>query len=77
MVFPDLAIFVGEPVFLLAQPVRLVRARLGDEVNFKACFFEDIERVEGFGDEESCKLLLAGVRDARAVQKLPVSLPSG
>lgn len=56
MILPDAPVFVGEPVFLLAQPVGLVGAGFGDEVDFESRLLEHVKWVEGFGDEESCNV---------------------
>lgn len=53
VVFPDDAVFVLEPLFLQGEPVGLVGTCFGKEVNFETCFAEDVEGVEGFGDEET------------------------
>lgn len=53
-VFPDFALVVLQPILLLRQPVGLVRASLGDEINLETSFLEDIERMESFSYEETC-----------------------
>ena len=53
VVFPDFAIGIVEPFFLLREPVWLVGAGFGDEIDVEAGLAEDGEWVEGFGDEEA------------------------
>ena len=53
-VLPDLAVLLGQPVFLLREPVGLVSACSGDEVDFEAGVAEDVEGMQGFGYEEAC-----------------------
>ena len=53
-VLPDLAVLLRQPVFLLREPVGLVSACSGDEVDFEAGVAEDVEGMQGFGYEEAC-----------------------
>jgi hypothetical protein len=51
VVFPNGAVFCRKPVLLLRQPIWLIGARLGDKVNIESCCFENLEWMQGFGDE--------------------------
>ena len=43
MILPDLAILFGNPILRRGQPIRLVSACLGYEIDFKASFLEDFK----------------------------------
>ena len=51
-VFPCFLVVAFQPVRLLRQPIRLIGASLGNEVDSKAVLTEDIEGVQSFCDEE-------------------------
>ena len=52
-ILPDLAISIRQPVLLLREPVGLIRACFGHEVDFEAGVAEDVVGVESFGYEEA------------------------
>ena len=50
-ILPHLAIFAAEPVLLLREPVGLIRSSLRDQLDLKPGIAEDVEGMQGLGDE--------------------------
>lgn len=54
MIFPHSSIRIIQPVFLLGKPIRLIGSSLRDKIDLKAGLAEDLERVQGLGNEKAC-----------------------